>query len=264
MVHRGPHEFNTGFTWQVPTGPFQRLTADQVDTYDTNGYCVVPDVFSPAEVRQMTEEIDPIEARLAAALSRRSRHDVAPDEFTVSATLVQRSAVLRRFCTAGPMPDMAKDLLGPAVRLFWEQAVYKKPHTDRTFPWHQDNGKVFVTPQQYLTCWIALTDATEDNGCPVIAPGMHRLGTLRHWRSDDGWRCLDDAATGVPVPVPAGSIALFSAVTTHMTGGNRTGSTRKAYVVQYAPDGAVATRREPDGTVTTVPQDDDDRQFLVA
>ena len=57
------------------------------------------------------------------------------------------------------------------MRLYWDQAVYKKPDTAAPFPWHQDNGYAYVEPQQYLTCWIALTDATEDNGCPWVVPG---------------------------------------------------------------------------------------------
>ena len=43
------------------------------------------------------------------------------------------------------------DLLGPDVRLYWDQAVYKKPETPREFPWHQDTGYVFTEPQDYLT-----------------------------------------------------------------------------------------------------------------
>ena len=73
---------------------------------------------------------------------------------------------------------MCADLIGPDVRLYWDQAVYKKPGTESPFPWHQDNGYAFVEPQQYLTCWVALTDATEDNGCPWVVPGLHRRGAL--------------------------------------------------------------------------------------
>ena len=78
------------------------------------------------------------------------------------------------------MTDLCADLLGPDVNLYWDQAVYKKPEKPRRVPWHQDNGYTYIEPQQYLTIWLALTDATEDNGCPVVAPGVHRMGTLAH------------------------------------------------------------------------------------
>jgi hypothetical protein len=59
--------------------------------------------------------------------------------------------------------------------------------------WHQDNGYTFVEPQQYLTCWVALTDATEANGCPWVAPGVHKLGTLAHRYVEPlGFECFDD------------------------------------------------------------------------
>ena len=86
---------------------------------------------------------------------------------------------------------LCADLVGPDVRLYWDQAVYKKTEKPRRVPWHQDNGYTYVEPQEYLTVWLALTDATLDNGCPEVAPGCHRLGTLAHHYVDPlGWECL--------------------------------------------------------------------------
>ena len=42
----------------------------------------------------------------------------------------------------------------------------------------------------------------------------------------------------VPVAARAGSIVVFSSLTPHSTGPNRTGAVRKAYIVQFAPSGA--------------------------
>ena len=78
---------------------------------------------------------------------------------TFSIHLVARSP-----CCASCRPSdrcrICADLVGPDVNLYWDQAVYKKPEKPRRFPWHQDNGYAFVEPQQYLTIWVALTDAT--------------------------------------------------------------------------------------------------------
>jgi ectoine hydroxylase-related dioxygenase (phytanoyl-CoA dioxygenase family) len=128
------------------------------------------------------------------------------------------------------------------------------------FPWHQDNGYTYIEPQQYLTCWVALTDATRDNGCPWVAPGLHRHGTLAHHMTDAGWECLtDDPADATPVEAPAGSIVVFSSLTPHKTGPNVTDGVRKAYIVQFAPDGAVAWRAGERGEA----QNDPERQFLI-
>ncbi len=121
----------------------------------------------------------------------------------------------------------------------------------------------FVEPQQYLTCWLALTDATEENGCPWVVPGLHRLGTLAHAYSDTGFVCLHDPEDAVAVPAPAGSIVVFSSLTPHSTGPNRTDAVRKAYIVQFAPTGAAVLRRGPDGAATRVTADDESRQYEV-
>ena len=129
------------------------------------------------------------------------------------------------------------------------------------FPWHQDNGYTFIEPQQYLTLWIPLVDVDEENGCPWIAPGMHKLGTLDHWVTDDRPR-LPGGRSRTPSPCrpgPATSI-VFSSLAPHRTGPNlKQDSVRKAYILQYAPDGAKTTLR--DGQV--LQQDDPVRQFKI-
>ena len=174
-----------------------------------------------------------------------------------------QSPVLREFTRSALLTDVCADLLGPDVRLYWDQAVYKKPGTESPFPWHQDNGYAFLEPQQYLTCWVALTDATEENGCPWVVPKLHRRGTLAHEYSDIGFVCLRDPEDAIAVPARAGSIVVFSSLTPHSTGPNRTDEVRKAYIVQYAADGAAVLRPEPGGTTQRVAATDEGRQYEV-
>jgi phytanoyl-CoA hydroxylase len=260
MVVPALHELNTGFAWERPSGPFTAITEKQAAAYCENGFFVMPGAFAPDAVDELLAEIDPVQERLAAMLDRRA----AKPGFTIAQNLVRRSAKLRDICAGGVLAGVAHDLIGPRVRLYWEQAVYKAPDHSRAFTWHQDNGKTFLEPQQYITCWIALTDATVQNGCLVVAPGLHRRGTLSHWDSGGDWRCLEhDPEQTVAVPLQAGSLAVFSSVTTHMTTANLTDATRKAYVVQYAADGARAVRRAADGATDWVSQDAPDIQFLL-
>jgi phytanoyl-CoA hydroxylase len=171
---------------------------------------------------------------------------------------------LRAFCAHPTLTGLCRDLVGPDVRLYWEQAVYKQPHSSEPVLWHQDNGYTFLEPQAYLTCWIALTDATLQNGCVMVMPGAHREGTLAHRDTPIGYECWGDAATAVAVPVRAGSIVVFTSLTPHATDRNCTDDVRKAYIVQYAPDGAVAYRPQLDGSRGPAePQDDERRQYRV-
>ncbi|MEM7077295.1 MAG: phytanoyl-CoA dioxygenase family protein [Pseudomonadota bacterium] len=237
-----PHAKNTDFTWRSPAAPFALVSQAQADAYDRLGGFVLEDAFSSAEVDAVLAALDPLEAQANAALRKKS--DAAPsiaraDEIIFDAHVVTRSEVLREFATHSVFVALCQDLIGPAVRLYWDQLVYKRPGTVDEFPWHQDNGYTYVEPQHYLTCWVALTDATPDNGCPWIAPGVHRQGTLRHRWTDIGFRCLERPEDALPLPARAGSVVVFSSLTPHMTGPNLTDEVRKSYILQYAPDGAL-------------------------
>lgn len=256
-----PHARNHAFQWSAPRGPFRRLDAARARHFDERGFCVVEDALSPDEVAAVVAEIDPWEAKVERALQalpEKKLFIARAGEITFTTHLVLRSERLRRFC-AGPLfQDLGHDLVGPDVRIYWDQAVYKKPGTKDEFPWHQDNGYTFVEPQAYLTVWIALTDATLDNGCPWIVPGLHRRGTLQHWMTPVGWRCLEDAPDAVACPLRAGGAVVFSSLTPHATGPNRTDAVRKAYIVQLAPDGARVVTE-----TGTTPCDHPDRQYPI-
>ncbi len=259
-------ELNRSFEWHDHRGPFRVVTDAQARSYDERGFFVLADAFSPAEVDALAAAIDPFEQRAEEALRgmEGGRFFIArADEITFTTHLVLHSELLRRFTVGSLFADLCADLIGRDVRLYWDQAVYKKPGTESPFPWHQDNGYAFVEPQQYLTCWVALTDATEDNGCPWVVPGLHRRGTLAHEYSDIGFVCLRDPVGAVPAPASRGSIVVFSSLTPHSTGPNRTEDVRKAYIVQFAPTGAEVVRRGPDGPLQRVPADDPARQFEI-
>jgi len=260
------HDLNTAFEWQDHRGAFRAVSDEQARQYDELGFFVLEHALGPEELAAVTAAIDPYEAEQEKALRavEGGRLFIArAGEITFTTHLVVRSPLLRAFTMSALFAGLCADLVGPDVRLYWDQAVYKKPATESPFPWHQDNGYAFVEPQQYLTCWVALTDATEDNGCPWVVPGLHRLGTLAHEYSDIGYVCLRDPAEARPVPVRAGDIVVFSSLTPHSTGPNRTSAVRRAYIVQFAPDGAEVVRPRPEGALTRIRADDASRQYAV-
>ncbi len=247
-------------------GPHRRITAEQARAYDEDGAFILEDAFDAETIASVIREIDPLEARTTEFL--RTQKDgtmfiATADAITFSVHLVLQSQFLREFVAGPVFQDLGHDLIGPKVRLYWDQAVYKKPSPDREFPWHQDNGYTYIEPQAYLTCWVALTDADESNGCPWIVPGRHKDGTLAHARTDLGFRCLEDAPNAVPLPVRAGSIAVFSSLTPHHTGPNRTNDVRKSYIVQFAPDGAARIDVTAEGSRHATLQDAAGRQFEI-
>lgn len=243
-----PHPLNRGFVWRdhddvVP----RRLTRAELAAFDRNGFLLLREAFDAAELERMTDEIDRLEAGTGDSvltLDSGSRHVYAKDTMTFARNLVGRSKLLRGIVAGPVFRDLGHDLIGPDVRLYFDQAVYKKPGRAKIFPWHQDNGYTFAEPQAYLTLWIALVDATPENGCPEVLPGLHRDGTLLHEDSADGLTLagIDDpalAARARTVPARAGDIVVFSSLTPHRTGANRSEAVRKAWIVQLMPGGMV-------------------------
>jgi phytanoyl-CoA hydroxylase len=239
-----PHPWSERFEWRRPSGPYRVLTDEQASAFDTDGYVVLEGVFSRDELAPLVAEIDGLEAKVEAFLRKQEDERMMIAEagaITFSTHLVTRAPVVRAFSLHPVFAGLCADLVGPDVNLYWDQAVYKKPEKPRRFPWHQDNGYTFVEPQQYLTCWVALTDATPENGCPQVVPGLHRSGTLAHTYVEPlGFECFSEPPRPAAVaPVGAGGIVVFSSLTPHLTGPNTTDAVRKAYILQYAPVGAL-------------------------
>ena len=265
------HPRNEGFVWHERSSGLRRLTPAQARQYDEQGFVVLEGVFPAQQMDELAAAIDPIEERVSQFLKTQpgGRLFIArAEEITFSTPLVLQSDRFRSFIHEPAFAEIAHDLVGPNVRLYWDQAVYKKPGTEAPFPWHQDNGYTYVEPQQYLTCWVALTDATTQNGCPWVLPGVHRSGTLAHETTDLGFVCVEDPPVPpVAAPVGKGGIVVFSSLTPHSTGANRTGDVRKSYIVQFAPDGAEVFARGPDGREAPdtpgAPANASDRQFPI-
>ncbi len=257
-----PHPLNKDFVWRMPPPKDLRLLSEaQYRAFDEQGFVKLENVFTKAELDAVIAAIDPFEAKSEEYLrSQGGRISISEaDVITFTIHIAQKSDILKRFAAHPRIKDICHDLIGGDVRLYWDQSVYKKTGKEQEFPWHQDNGYTFIEPQQYLTLWIPLVDVDEENGCPWIAPGVHKRGTLEHWLTPVGFKCLQDVPDAVCVPGKAGDVIAFSSLAPHRTGPNlKKGSVRKAYILQYAPDGAHTNRS---GAI--VRQDDPERQFKI-
>lgn len=247
-MERRAHPWNDGHAHAASEGPFTTIGPEQAAAFDRDGFFVLRGVFTDDRLADLDAAIGPGAEMVQDLLQQLpgGRLSVAGlDTQTVAPNMVGGSEVLRSVCADPTLLGVCADLIGPDVRLYWEQAVYKQPHSAAPVLWHQDNGYTYVEPQQYLTCWIAITDATRQNGCISVVPGVHRDGTLEHRSTEIGEECWGDWDAAVDVPVDAGDVVVFSSLTPHATRENRTDDLRKAYIVQYVPDGAVALEGDP-------------------
>ena len=116
--------------------------------------------------------------------------------------------------------------------------------------WHQDEHFIPTRDRSLCGAWVALDDATVDNGCLWVLPGSHTTGVLHPVRAhgrpdrydsapeaydatDPGFFSFDDADM-VPVPVSAGDVVFFNGHLLHKSLPNVTASMyRRAVVYHY-------------------------------
>ncbi|MFD2615019.1 phytanoyl-CoA dioxygenase family protein [Paenibacillus gansuensis] len=215
------------------------LTQEQLKQYEEKGYIIFEGLFGDEEVDAIRSRIDQFDEASEEALRKAGQSfNSIPNQINFTTNLARRDELLEKFISDRRFVELTTALIGPDIRLYWDQSVYKRPEANRDFPWHQDNGYVPTEPVHYLTCWLALEDATVENGCIWIQPESHRLGFVEHKKTDIGWQCYFGEDPGVPVPLKKGSMVAFHSLLFHRSTPNRSQDTRKAYIIQYSVDGA--------------------------
>ena len=221
------------------------VTPQQVEQYQTHGYCVLPNAI-PANhlenlraecgrfIEQMHAEMDAKGTDTLGISHRNSRYFIS--------RRAQQSEKLMGFLFSDVMAEVTQALLGPEVYLFNEQYVVKAAERGMKFAWHQDSGYVHFNGgaphKPYLSCWCPLDDATIENGTVYILP-FDRAGTreivphLEEAGTNDKVGYFGDDP-GDPVEVPAGSIVCFTSYTFHRSGPNTTDQMRRVYLAQYS------------------------------
>jgi ectoine hydroxylase-related dioxygenase (phytanoyl-CoA dioxygenase family) len=215
------------------------LSEEQLKHYEEKGYLIFDNLFTP-------EEIDPIRQIIDGFDEESEQRNIAngptwiriPGQINFTNKLNFLNPELQKFTADDRMVEISTSLLGPDVRLYWDQSVYKRPEAKRDFPWHQDNGYGPIEPLHYLTCWLALEDATIENGTVWVKEGTHKLGVVEHVKTDIGWVCYQGEDPGKPVELKKGSMVAFSSMTFHRSTPNLSNTIRKAYIMQYSPVGA--------------------------
>lgn len=123
---------------------------------------------------------------------------------------------------------------------FQEMALLKPPH-GREKPWHQDNAYFDLDINEPVVgVWIALDDATIENGCMHVIPGSHHQGPKVHFQRRD-WQICDTDILGqsiTAVPLKAGGLMFFNGLMYHGTPHNPTQLRRRALQFHYCPKDA--------------------------
>jgi ectoine hydroxylase-related dioxygenase (phytanoyl-CoA dioxygenase family) len=137
--------------------------------------------------------------------------------------------------------QICKDLIEESVDLYWCGTAHKPPLTGKEFPWHQDSG-YGGGPAEFLSCWTALDNVDEDNGCFWVIPGSHLNGILPHeMKMEDeknyaGGFLVEtpkDEEIAVPIRLRAGEMICFSSKLIHKTKCNISSRKRRGIIASY-------------------------------
>ena len=109
--------------------------------------------------------------------------------------------------------------------------------------WHQDYGywynQGFAFPRM-LSAFVALDEATRENGCLQVLRGSHRLGRLNHDKIADQTgidpqriQKLEPLFERVYVEMKPGSVLFFHCNLLHSSGPNESAHHRRSFIICY-------------------------------
>ena len=206
------------------------LSDAEVEAYRRDGVVGPYALLSPAEMQRAQAEIDrDIVAPAVGDDENLHYHDRHLDHRTVC-----------RICRRPELIDRVASLLGPDLIIWRSNFQVKQPAGEAVgdakqytkVPWHQDGAYFPLQPLVLVSAWIAITEATEQNGCLQVVAGSHTQ-TFDHDHDPERYEFMrsvpedafDQDAVRALVLRP-GEFVLFNENTVHASGPNRTSRPR--------------------------------------
>ena len=214
------------------------LTDVQVDHYNEHGF-VVPDYRLGADT---VESIKSAHTRLVTA---------HPQYADYCGALLLADFSFLNYANNPAILDMVEQIIGPDIAL-WNSSLFAKPaRVGSRTPWHQDGEYWPIRPLATCTVWIALDDATIDNGCLRFLPGSHKKRTLAEHHHNDAKDIalpleldpsLVDESRAVNLLLEAGQMSLHDVYLMHGSEPNRSATPRRGMTLRYMPTTSVYRR----------------------
>jgi phytanoyl-CoA hydroxylase len=217
------------------------------ELYSERGYLVVPGALTPEQIEEIKRD--------AVALCRGAYGEIPgmtppetgeSDEEVIARYLCihhphKRSALLHSYLSLPAIVDVLTQIIGPNVKCM-QSMLFIKASGKPGQAWHQDEYFIATRDRSLTGAWMALDDATTENGCLWVIPGSHQQGVL--WPTekteDERFDCTDEsigfpytAADEVPVEVEAGSIVFFNGYLLHRSLPNTTKSGYRRSLVNH-------------------------------
>jgi phytanoyl-CoA hydroxylase len=214
------------------------------------GHLTVPGVFTAAETAAVVADIEAWGEQFLAELPPEQRAWYL--DGGVKARNVLRKldnphhhrAAVRRLATAPGLVALVQSLIGPGVSVYFSQIFFKPPEGGGPKPAHQDNFYFGPTDLEgVVTAWIALDDATLENGCLYFGEGTNLGPVYAHEAPPDEPFNLQLPAALLqrqpmaPAPVMRGGVSFHHGNTFHQSGPNHSLNWRRACALHYVRNG---------------------------
>ena len=216
------------------------LSETEVDRYHEDGY-VIPEYRLPEETLQ---DIRADYDRLLA------RH---PEFRDYCPMLLRYDLSFLNYARDPNILDMVAQVIGPDI-ILWNSSFFAKPAVNgKKTPWHQDGEYWPLRPLATCTVWLAIDEATVENGCLKFMPGSHKRKELRPHRTNKDPNFTlhqelleseydDDKA--VPLELEAGQMSLHDVYLLHGSEANDSGKPRRGMTMRFMPGTSVFDREK--------------------
>jgi hypothetical protein len=211
--------------------------------YETDGYCIVRQMFSAAEMQELAREADRLLLDCQSLISpdnlrcRYMAHcETGELLFEVFDPVIDIAPVCERFSADRRLISVIESLYGERARLFKDKLIFK-PAGALGYPLHQDIPLAWPGfPTTFLTVLIPMDACSPANGCTQVFRGYHG----RHLSDDPGeYMLADDAVEDsrrVDLILDPGDVALFHGLTPHRSDPNRTAGARRTLFLSFNAD----------------------------
>ena len=214
-------------TTTTPTTSPRPLSDAQVQAYQRDGFLLVEHLFSSDEMLKW-------KARVVQLLNDSTYHGKSGVQVWFHDQLPPD--LLGLMCD-DRVVRVLRQIIGENVEFLSVKTAFKTASTRFATPWHKDRFYWFGSEK--ISVWLALDDATVENGCLKLIPGTHKRDFQRHDVKDEQSferRIMDSDVAGLPVvtvPVQRGGALFFSDATVHGSHPNTLGVDRWSFISTY-------------------------------
>ena len=158
-------------------------------------------------------------------------------------TLVQHDPFWVRLVSDARLLDIAEQFIGPHIALFASHYICKPPRDGQAVLWHQDGSYWPLDPMEVVTLWLAVSDASPDNGCMRVIPGTQEMDLQELQQRNDIPNVLnsgmDDAIVddkrAVDCVMAPGDVSVHHPNVIHGSNPNTSGRWRRGLTIRYIP-----------------------------